>query len=360
VFCERPLRWRSVVRAWGALAAGVVPFVILVGLLQNEMYGSPLKSGYGDLRLLFKVEHVWPNLQRYSSLLLQTETPVVLLALATPWLMRDPLSRRRAIWLLAFAGAVFACYIPYEVFDAWWYLRFVLPAYPALLVLTAAALTVLLSRTGALWHPVGFAAVQVLTVVLVREGVKRHAFGLWEFERRFRLAGEYVASRLPENAIVITAQESGSIRFYSDRPTLVWRALPADGLDQALTFVRAHGYRPYLLIETGEQPEFVQQFEGKTSLGGLGLPPLADINHMLRIYDRTTMRGIARASQSGRNASGRPAGRRGFVTDSERESRDSRYTLWFSGSARDVIATAKMLRIRCGRSSASTGSPSGG
>jgi hypothetical protein len=285
VFCDRPVRWRSVVRTWGAFAAGLTPFVILVGLLQNEMYGSPLKSGYGDLRLLFKVEHVWPNLQRYSSWLLQTETPVVLLALATPWLMRDPLARRRAIWLLAFAGAVFACYIPYEVFDAWWYLRFVLPAYPALLVLTAAALTALLSRSGALWQSVGFAAVAVLAVVLVREGVKRHAFGLWEFERRFRLAGEYVASRLPENAIVITAQESGSVRFYSDRSTLTWRALPADGLDQALTFVRAHGYRPYLLIETGEQSEFVQQFEGKTSLGGLGWPPLADINHMLRIYD---------------------------------------------------------------------------
>jgi hypothetical protein len=61
--------------------------------------------------------------------------------------------------------------------------------------------------------------------------------------------------------------------------------LPPDGLDRALAFVRAHGYRPYFLIETGEQAEFVQQFEGKSPLGNLGWPPGVDINHMLRIYD---------------------------------------------------------------------------
>jgi hypothetical protein len=135
------------------------------------------------------------------------------------------------------------------------------------------------------WRPVSVVVTAVLAVFLVREAVERYAFGLWEFERRFRLAGEYVASRLPQNALVITAQESGSVRFYSGRSTLNWRGVPADGLDQALAWVRARGYRPYLLIETGEQPEFVQQFEGKTPLAGLGWPPLADINHMLRIYD---------------------------------------------------------------------------
>lgn len=285
VFCDRPVQPRAVLRTWMMFAAALAPFVFLVALLQNAMYGSPLRSGYGSLGLLFKLEHVWPNLQRYPVWLLQTETPIVLVALLGPWLLRDPLARRRAVCLLAFVVAVFACYIPYEVFDAWWYLRFVLPAYPALLVLTATVLTALLSRTGAFWRSVGVAAVALLAAFLVREGIERHAFGLWEFERRFRLAGEYVAAELPQNALVIAAQETGSVRFYSGRPTLAWRALPASALDQALAFVREHGYRPYLLIETGEQAEFVQQFEGRTPLGSLGWPPLVDINHMLRIYD---------------------------------------------------------------------------
>jgi hypothetical protein len=84
---------------------------------------------------------------------------------------------------------------------------------------------------------------------------------------------------------VIAAQETGSVRFYSSRVTLAWRALPADALDSALAFVRAHEYRPYLLIETGEQQEFVDRFQSKSPLGGLAWPPIVDINHMLRIYD---------------------------------------------------------------------------
>lgn len=285
VFCDRPVQWRGVIRTWILFAVGVAPFVLLVALLQNAMYGSPLRSGYGNLSFLFRLEHVWPNLQRYPVWLLHTETPLVLLALAAPWLIRDRFARRRCLWLLAFAGGVFACYIPYEVFDAWWYLRFVLPAYPALLVLTAMGLIVLLGRAGTVWQHTGVAVVALLSIFLVRGAIERHAFGLWEFERRFRLAGEYVAARLPENAVIVTAQESGSVRFYAGRPTLTWRELPADGLDRALIFVRAHRFHPYFLIETGEQAEFVQQFEGKSPLGSLGWPPTVDINHMLRIYD---------------------------------------------------------------------------
>lgn len=285
VSCDRPVRWRNVGRTWLSFGAGVAPFVIVVALLQNAMYGSPFRSGYGDLGSLFKLEHIWPNLQRYPAWLLQTETPIVLLALVAPWLMPDPVARRRAFWLSGFAAAVFACYIAYDVFDAWWYLRFVLPAYPALLVLTASALTALLRRAGPAWHSASPGAVALLSVFLVHIAADRDAFGLWEFERRFRLAGEYVSTRLPQNALIVTAQESGSIRFYSGRPTLAWRELPADGLDRALAFVRAHGHHPYLLIETGEQAEFVQRFEAASQIGQLGWPPGVDINHMLRIYD---------------------------------------------------------------------------
>jgi Dolichyl-phosphate-mannose-protein mannosyltransferase len=285
VFVPRPIQWRRVARDSVVFGVGVLPSVILVALLQNEMYGGPLKSGYGNLGFLFRLDHVWPNLQRYPAWLLQTETPIVLLAVATPWLAHDTLTRRRVTWLLAFVAAVFACYIPYEVFDAWWYLRFVLPAYPGLLALTASAVVWLLARRSWPWQAAGFAVAALVVMLLVRESVQRHAFGLWEFERRFRLAGEYIGSRLPANAILFAAQESGSVRFYAGRPTIAWRELPPQALDDALAFVRAHGYRPYFLIENGEQQEFVAQFEQHSAVGSLGWPARADINHMVRLYD---------------------------------------------------------------------------
>jgi dolichyl-phosphate-mannose-protein mannosyltransferase len=285
VFTIRPIVFRKLIRTWAAFGVALLPSIVTVALLQNAMYGGPLNSGYGDLGFLFRLEHVWPNLQRYPLWLLQTETPIVLVAVLTPWLTGDSSTRRRVIWLLAFIAAVFACYIPYSVFDAWWFLRFVLPAYPALLVLTATALVWLFDRIAWQWRVLMYAAVVAVAVVMLRDGIQRHVFGLWQFERRFQLAGDYVAARLPTNAIIITGQESGSVRFYADRDTMVWRALPPDALDTAITFARARGYRPYLLIETEEQQEFVDRFDARSPLGGLGWPPLVDINHMLRIYD---------------------------------------------------------------------------
>lgn len=282
VFARRGTALRTVLRTWIGFAGGVAPFAIAVGVLQNAMYGSPFKSGYGDLDFLFRVDHVWPNLQRYPLWLLQTETPIVLLALAAPLLARD---RRGCVWLLAFVAAVFTCYIAYEVFDAWWYLRFLLPAYPPLLVLTAVALTALIGRLPARWRVAQVVIVAALAFFMVRVTIDRGTFGLRDFERRFRLGGEYVAAHLPQNAAVVTGQESGSVRFYSGRLTLFWRELPPGELDRSLQFLRERGYRPYILLEPWEQGDFVQRFEPHSELGGLSWPPIADINHQVRIYD---------------------------------------------------------------------------
>ena len=70
-------------------------------------------------------------------------------------------------------------------------LRFLLPAYPPLLVLTAASVVGLLSRVPALWRAVGLAAVAMLSIWFVREAIDRQAFELRDFKRRFRGAGSY-------------------------------------------------------------------------------------------------------------------------------------------------------------------------
>ena len=75
--------------------AGILPFALIVAALQNTMYGGPFKSGYGDLGFLFRIDHVWPNLQRYPAWLLETETPSSSAAFASPWLVGDPEARRQ-------------------------------------------------------------------------------------------------------------------------------------------------------------------------------------------------------------------------------------------------------------------------
>ena len=108
-------------------------------------------------------------------------------------------------------------------------------------------------------------------------------FDLQRLESRYERAGRYVAQRLPENALVITSWESGSVRFYSNRKTLVWDALDPAWLDRAIAFSRARGLEPYLLLERWEEPLFRQRFGGSL-VAPLDWPPAAEIAGQVRIY----------------------------------------------------------------------------
>jgi hypothetical protein len=272
-------------RATIAFGLGVLPFVVAIAAFQNAMYGGPLKSGYGDLGSLFGVDHVLPNLQRYPVWLVRTQTPFILLALAGPWALSGA-ARRKAWWLLAFAAATFACYIPYEIFDAWWYLRFVLPAFPPLLILSSATFLFAVSRLTVPARGLAIGAIAAVLVALhLTAAVNGSAFRMREYERRFRDGGEYVAQHLPANAAVITVWQSGSVRFYSGRLTMLWNSIEPDWLDRSLAFLREQGYEPFLLFERSEEQEFRAKFEGHSRLGGLDWPPIADINRQVRIYD---------------------------------------------------------------------------
>lgn len=275
-----PLRFRQA--ALYALACA--PGCLAVGAIQNMFYGSPLSSGYGSLDALFSFDHVRPNLTRYAGWLWQTHTPLWLLAAAAPFLLPG--------WLTALLVSLIAvnllCYLPYTVFDDWWYLRFLLPVIPLLLVLMlavidAAATRILSGTRRGLAVAVLAVAAALLAVSFVRVATMRSVFELARLESRFERGGEFARRRLPANALVITSWQSGSVRFYSGHPTLVWDQLDPQWLDRALAFVRDRSFEPYLLLERWEEPAFRQRFAG-SGVAALDWPPLAEIGNQVRIY----------------------------------------------------------------------------
>jgi hypothetical protein len=259
-----------------------LPGVAIVMGIQNAMYGSPFRSGYGDLGEMFALSHVAPNLQRYPRWLVETHTPAIAVALLGPFVLA-PAARRRAVWVLAFAAVTFLCYLPYVVFDAWWYTRFLLPAIPPLLALMAAVIAALIDRAPAPARALLFVLVAgTLAALSIRAAVPRDVFRIADLERRFRSAGERVAA-LPPNAALITLHHSGSVRFYAGRSTLGWADIEKGRLDDAVAFLRRHGRKPYLMFEPWEEPQFKDRFAGER-LGGLAWPPFAEIDGV-RIYD---------------------------------------------------------------------------
>jgi len=251
-------------------AAGVIPAIVFIAVLYTYWYGSPLNSGYGSLNQLYSLGNLWPNLTRYSGWLVSSQTPIVLLAAVAPLLV-DRSSAAAA--LLAFALAVLACYAFYIPFDAWWFLRFLLPAYPALMVLTAAAVAGAAARLPA---QVRVAAVLALLIVvgdhMIVYAAERATFDTGG-EQKYAITGRYVAEHLPANAVILSEQHSGGIRYYSNRTTIRFASIPADHLDGALAELQRLGYRPYLVVEDWEEDAFRRQFAGRRAVDALAPGP---------------------------------------------------------------------------------------
>ena len=262
-------------------ALGCIPGCLATAAIQYVFYGSPFGSGYGSLGALFSTAHIGPNAARYARWYIETETPVALLAIIAPLVVRP----RAVAWLSgALAVVNVACYLPYVVFEDWWYLRFLLPTLPLLAVLMVATIDACAARLSERTAGIVTAAVTLaVAVMLVFQARDRQVFRLAQLESRYVRAGDYVARRLPSNALVVTALESGSVRYYSGRPTLVWDMLDPAWLDRALAFLREQGYEPFLLFERFEEQPFRERFTS-SALGRLDWPPLAEIGGQVRVY----------------------------------------------------------------------------
>jgi hypothetical protein len=268
-------------------ASALAPGCALLAWLNLTRYGSPFRTGYGDLEALFSLASVVPNAGRYGEWTLAAHTPLLLLALLAPAAIRGRDARARAfMWMaIGFAATVVACYLPYTVFEAWWYTRFLLPALPVALALAAGTLVSLASRAparGLIIIPIVF-GVAVASLAFARS---HDAFRLRDFERRFITAGTYVARTLPADAVVITIQQSGAVRHYGHRPAALWDALPPDGLDEAVAALQRAGRRPFFLLEDWEEKGFRERFLSER-LGALDWPASAELpGHVtVRIYD---------------------------------------------------------------------------
>ena len=277
----RPERlWRERVAAAARFAGAAAAGPLCVALIQHTFYGSPFSSGYGPVDALFSAANIQPNAIHYATWLSQTLTPGWVLAAVAPLFLPGALTRL-LLWMFL---VNVACYLPYVVFDDWSYLRFLLPTIPLVVVLAMTVIDALCRRTWSWTSRPVLAAVAVAMVVFgIREADERSAFRLKQLEARYAQAGRYVGEALPDNALVITSWQSGSVRFYSGRKTILWDSLDPAWLDRAIAWVRDRGFEPYLLFETWEEPGFRRRFAGNP-IGALDWPPAAEVAARVRIY----------------------------------------------------------------------------
>jgi hypothetical protein len=254
---DGPTRREGLIRA-ATFSACVAPAVLCVAILNARWYGGPFHSGYGTAATLYSLSSIWPNLQRYPVWLVRSHSMLSVLFLLplVMWKrMRASQPGIRLAYLLI--AATWLSYLPYFAFDEWWYLRFLLPAIPAMLILAAMATLALGRLAPPRWSGVlTFLLAAALFVGELRFTRSQQMFGpLYLAEQRYVTVGLYLRRVLPDNGIVLAIQHSGSARFYTGRPIVRFDLMDQSWAPRAQMALISAGYHPFAVFEDYEMPQ---------------------------------------------------------------------------------------------------------
>ena len=220
-------------RRLAALAAGgALPLALFV-LYNRAAFGGPLSTGYVRGGLLDAVSwgNFAPRARHYGHWLSATLTGLVLLGWIVSLVDRRIALRDRAGLFLWFA-AFFLFYCFYTPYDTWWYLRFLLPAFPALIVgfLVAGehALAALRTMSSvAVARAVAAAAVGIVLALEVRQIRRLRVMPILADQATYPDGSAWAAARIPAGALVVSMQMSGALKYYTKLEPLRWDA-PAE------------------------------------------------------------------------------------------------------------------------------------
>lgn len=267
-----------------------------VAAVHTWLYGSPLSTGYGHVSQIYALSHAPTAAAGFALRPLGLEPALVVLSAAgILWQIGSPGRPRAIAWLAIGAIAlVLVSYTFYMSFAEWWYLRLLLPVWPAAAAFAGVAIVRLADRVAARWRTAAALGLILLVVGLGgREAIRRGVFTLRVLESRYETVARFVQRALPANAVFFAYQESGSLRFYADRLIVRFDLLSEHRLDQAIDTLRALGYRPYIVVEQQDEDVFKVRFNHLSPLSRLDWPPIAELDGPVRVrifdpadYDR--------------------------------------------------------------------------
>lgn len=268
---------RSVLFAAPVAIAGA-----FLAFMQWFWYGSPLQSGYGSVAELFSIANIGPNAVRYFNWLIAS-APVMLLA---PLGVGRLKGARQSRALAVFALLVIAAYLSYGVFDHWSFLRFLLPAMAVLAVFAAVELDAWIRRWPMSWRAPMFVALAIAVTAHALFVARSHdTFKLADQLRRVEQVADFVRSRAPEGAVILSGEQSGSMRYYTGRGILRWEVAAPETLSWAIATLEGGGRPVYIVLDAWENEPFLAKFKDVSGVA-LDWPPMveAGASHRTRLW----------------------------------------------------------------------------
>jgi hypothetical protein len=230
-------------RRWMLMLAAGLPGAALFFAYNIGAYGAPLATGYLQAERLFSAGNVIPSLRHYAGWLPVVLTPIVVLALGLPVFARraNPLPAALLLWGVSFP-AFYAFYA--YTHETWWYTRFLLPAFPPLIVGALWVARVALDRAAASTagrrlaaaaprFPAAVTAAIVAAAILAHNlswGRRLDVFAPGVGEARYVTVADWTRANLPANAGLLALQASGALYHYTNFPVIRWDLIDGDAL----------------------------------------------------------------------------------------------------------------------------------
>ncbi|HEX2367331.1 MAG TPA: glycosyltransferase family 39 protein, partial [Bradyrhizobium sp.] len=244
------------------IAAGTIPGCLFIAWVNATLYGSPVLSGYGALSDLFSMSNVLTNLRRYGGWLIESQTPLALVGIAAllvpikafgaVW--RTPSQLRGAMLLGAMTTMVWALYLIYTPYDAWWFLRFLLPSWPAICIGAAAVVVRIAQDRGRPLRSIAIILMLLVGGYGIQFAVRHGAFPSGEGDHRYVSIAKLVEQVTDPSAVVFAGQNGGPTRYYAGRTIVRFDLIEPEWIDRAAQWLTEHGRPPYFLLEDWDLP----------------------------------------------------------------------------------------------------------
>jgi hypothetical protein len=251
-------------RRLGWFVLGGVPGALWFGLYNHYVYGGALRSGYGDIFTAFALEYGWPTAVHFTKWL-AVFLPAVMLGLPFAALAHRDTRHRELLGL----GLLFASVTGLYLFcayshDSWPYLRYILPALPALILAGLLGVEALARGPAARW-PRAFRPVVALVLTIWAVGNSWHwnrklsVFLVPVYERAYEEAAQLLRRHAPENALVVCCNISGTIYYYTNMPALLFDSVEPDEFVRYVALARNAGRPIYAAIFDIEEEDSIRR-----------------------------------------------------------------------------------------------------
>ncbi len=252
-------------RALALFATGGLPFAAALAAYDLHCYGSALQSGYGKTGLLgaIALRNLPPRLRHYGGWIFNSLTPLVPIAWSGAAVDRRIPWRDRALFVSWFAS-FFLFYCLYEPYDSFWFVRFLLPGAPGLILGAFLAARDLALRFG--WGRwVIRAAAALLLFVVAAEVRSTRAVGLLNTARYESLYPEICAwaeRTLPAGSVVVSMAASGALEHYTNLGYARYDWIEPARFSDLRSRVEKNGGHWFALLFPFEAEEMIRRLPG--------------------------------------------------------------------------------------------------